>query len=174
MSIKPNVAIYLHLARQTAAGMQQIQEFGFGSAEAFSDLLDDAIREGASRGKLEQLIRIYLKRELYERKFMSIRGRNYDMIKYAKMVARTRLRTVQTDGVKTMAKQFDSDLVEISDHGTTCENNVCQKYEGNTYSINGKTPGYDLIPAWPPFHPNCEHSAHLTSLEAIEVEKRYQ
>ena len=81
------------------------------------------------------------------------------------MVARTRLRKVQSDAVIETAKQFESDLVEISDHGTETE--ICEQYEGNVYSLFGKTPGYDVIDQYPPFHPNCQHHMFPTSEEAI-------
>jgi len=169
MSIKQNVAIYLYLARQAFRGLMQIQEFSYADEEVFMELLREEAARGGSLGDLERLIRIHLKRELYERKFILINGRNYDMIKYAKMVARTTLREAQSEAVKNMAKQFDMDLVEISKHGTTCRSNICQQFEGEIYSISGKTPGYELIPEWPPFHPNCMHFATLTSLAALET-----
>ena len=130
-------------------------------------LLDETIRDGGSRGDLQRLIRQHFKRELYEKKFININGRNYDLTKYAKTVARTRLRKVQSDSVKNMCTQYENDLVQISDHGTVSE--ICKPYEGNVYSINGQTPGYETLPEWPPFHPNCEHHASPTSIEAIEV-----
>ena len=168
-SIKVNVGMYFYLLRQSHDDVMQIEAFDLRDEEVIAALLDEAIREGASRGKLEQLIRQHFKRELYEKKFININGRNYNLIKYAKMVARTRLRDVQTEAVKNMCNQYDNDLVRISDHGTTCENNVCQQFEGKVYSINGKTPGYETIQKWPPFHPNCEHYASPASVEAIEV-----
>jgi len=168
-SIKTNVAMYLYLARQASRGLMQIQAFDLRSEEIIAGLLDDAIREGTSRGKLEQLIRIHFKRELYEKKFININGRNYNMIKYSKMVARTRLRHVQSEAVKNACEQFDNDLVEISAHGTVCP--ICIPYEGNIYSVSGKSSKYPYLDGWPPYHPNCEHSASPTSEAALEVRK---
>ncbi len=170
MSIKPNVAIYLYLARQAFRGLVQIQEFDFADEEILGEILREAAEKGASRGGLERLIRIHLKRDLFERKFIVINGRNYDMIKYGKMVARTTLREVQSEAVKNMARQFDNDLVEISSHDT--HDDICLSFDGNVYSISGKTPGYDTLPEWPPFHPNCEHFASPTSVETIESRGR--
>ena len=173
MSIKPNVVIYLYLVRQASNSMMQIQEFSFEDEEVLMGILDDAIREGASRGKLEQLIRIHLKRDLYERKFIQINGRNYDMIKYAKMVARTEMRTVQSAAVRNTCRQFDNDLVEISSHGTDCRSNICQQYEGNVYSLSGSHPTYPALPDSPPWHRNCEHSMAPTSDIALEWRERF-
>ena len=166
-SIKVNMGIYFYLLRQAHDDVMQIQAFDLRDEEVIAGLLDDAIQEGASRGKLESLIRQHFKRELYEKKFININGRNYNLTKYAKMVARTRLRKVQSDSVKNMCNQYENDLVYISNHGTTTP--ICIPYEGNVYSINGKTPGYETLSEWPPFHPNCQHYASPTSIEAIEV-----
>ncbi len=167
MSIKPNVAIYLYLARRAFVGLQQVQEFSIEDGEILEELLRETAAKGASIGELERLIRIHLKRDLFERKFIVINGRNYDMIKYGKMVARTTLREVQSEAVKNMGIQFDNDLVEISSHST--EDDLCLSYDGNVYSISGKTPGYDTLSDWPPFHPNCMHFATLTSQAALET-----
>ena len=173
MSIKPNVVIYLYLVRQASNSMMQIQEFSFEDEEVLMGILDDAIRGGASRGKLEQLIRIHLKRDLYERKFIKINGRNYNMIKYASMVARTEMRFVQSQAVKNTCQQFDNDLVEISSHGTDCRSNICQQYEGNVYSLSGSHPTYPALPDSPPWHRNCEHSMAPTSDIALEWRERF-
>jgi len=170
-SIKTNVAMYLYLARQANRGLMQIQAFDLRSEEVISGLLDDAIREGASRGELERLIRIHFKRELYEKKFININGRNYNMIKYADLVAKTRMRTVQSEAVKNACEQFDNDLVEISDHGTVCP--ICIPYEGNIYSISGKSSKYPYLDSWPPWHPRCQHSASPTSEIALEARERF-
>lgn len=172
MSIKPNISIYLYLVRQASKQIMQIQAFDLRDEEIIAGLLDDAIREGSSRGELESILRVHFKRDLYERKFIYINGKNYDMIKYSRMVARTRMRIVQSEAVKNACQQFNNDLVEISSHGTTCRSNICQQFEGNVYSISGKTPGYGVIPEWPPFHPNCEHSAAPTSEVALETRGR--
>jgi len=164
LSINTNIAMYIYLMRQAHDDIMQIQAFDLRDEEVIARLLDDTIKEGGSRGDLQRLIRQHFNRELYEKKFININGKNYDMIKYAKTVARTRLRTVQSDAVKNMAAQFDNDLIEISDHGT--ESDICKPFEGETYSISGQTPGYETITEWPPFHPNCEHFASPTSGEA--------
>ncbi len=170
LSINTNVATYIYLTRKAHEDIMQIQAFDLRDEEVIARLLDDTIREGGSRGDLNRLIRQHFNREIYEKKFININGRNYNLTKYANMVARTRLRDVQSEAVENMCNQFDNDLVEISDHGTTSE--ICIPYEGNTYSISGKTPGYKPIPAWPTYHPNCEHFASPTSVEAIEVRGR--
>lgn len=171
LSIKLNISTYLTLVRQAYNSVSQLQAFDLRDEEIISNLLDDAIREGQSRGELSQLIRKHFHRQLYERKFININGRNYDMIKYARMVARTRLRKTQSEAVKNACEQFDNDLVEISDHGTKTE--ICLPYEGKVFSISGKHPVYPLLDTWPPFHPNCWHSAAPTSEIALGIREQY-
>jgi len=170
-SIRQNVSTYLMLSRQATSAAQQIQAFDLRNEEIIAKLLDDAIREGASRQALQQKIRIHFQRKLYEQKFININGRDYNLIKYAKMVARTRLRAVQSEAVKNTSEQYENDLIEISDHGCDCD--ICKEFEGNVYSISGNTPGYPMMMEWPPYHPSCEHSASPTSEIALGIREQF-
>jgi len=170
-SIKININTYVYLMRQASKDIMQIQAFDLRDEETIANLLDDTIKAGGSRQDLMRLIRIHFKRELYERKFININGRNYDLIKYAKMVSRTRLRKIQSEAVKKTCQQYENDLVEISDHGTITP--ICIPFEGNVYSLSGKTPGYPMLTDSPPYHPNCEHSMAPTSEAAIAVRSEY-
>lgn len=84
-----------------------------------------------------------------------INGRNYNPDSYAELVVRTRGREAQSAGAADSLREYGVDTVRISDHHTTTE--ICQHYEGNIYSLDGKTPGYDILPQMPPYHPNCKH-----------------
>jgi len=170
-SIKTNIDTYVYLMRQAAKDIIQIQAFDLRNEEIIAGLLDETIEAGGSRQDLMRLIRIHFKREIYAKKFINISGRNYNLIKYAETVARTRLRIIQSEAVKNLCAQYDNDLIEISDHGTDCE--ICKEYEGNIYSISGKHPTYPFMEGWPPYHPRCEHSAGPTSEEAIAVRGGY-
>lgn len=90
-----------------------------------------------------------------EGRTLEINGRTYDPGSYSELVARTRGREVQSIGAIETIKSFGVDLVRISSHNTTTE--LCQEYEGNTYSLTGETEGYPVLDAYPPFHPNCLH-----------------
>ena len=164
-SIKMNVGMYFYLVRQTAQGLMQIQEFDFRDEEFISGLLDDAIIAGESRGRVKKLVTTHIKGEVGEGKFIQIRGRNYNMKKYADTVAKTRLRHVQTESVLNSCKEYKNDLVEVSDHGTDCI--ICIPYEGNIYSLSGKHPTYPYIEAYTPFHPRCQHHIRPTSEVAL-------
>lgn len=83
--------------------------------------------------------------------FITINGRNFNLRSYAELVARTRMRESQTEAVKESMKQFDEDLVEIPEHDNPCPE--CAQYQGQVYSISGRTPGYPLLPSGgPPWH----------------------
>ena len=166
-SIRMNVGMYFYLVRQAARGLMQIQEFDFRDEEFIAGLLDDAIRAGESRGYAKKLITDYIKSEVGEGKFIQIRGRNYKMSSYADLVAKTRLRHVQTEAVRKSCKEFENDLVEVSDHGTSTV--ICIPYEGNVYSLSGKHPVYPYLEAYPPFHPRCQHHIRPTSEVALEA-----
>lgn len=170
-SIKFNIGTYINLIRLSVNSVSQIQSFGdLRDEEIISKLLDDTIKAGGTRGDLKRLIRIHFDREIREQKYININGRNYNLISYAENVARTRLRTIQSRGVKNTCLEYDNDLIKISDHGSEFID-ICLEFEGNTYSINGKTPGYERLVSWPPFHNQCEHSAAPTSIEAIEARR---
>lgn len=175
-SIRINVETYFYLLRQAQKALLQVQAFDLRDEEVISALLDSTIKEGGSRGDLQSLIRQHFRRELFERKFININGRNYDMIKYAKTVARTRLRAIQSDAVQNSMEQYEYDLVKISSHLTKGRHmdDLCKSFDGKIFSISGDTPGYPQMPpnGWPPYHPSCEHNAAPTSVEAIESRGR--
>ncbi len=167
-SIKVSVGMYLYLVRQASQATMQIQEFDFRDEEFIAGLLDDAIRAGETRAYAQNLIMDYIKGEVGEGKFIQIRGRNYNMRKYADLVAKVRLRTVQTEAVLNSCKEYDNDLVQVSDHGSEFID-ICLEYEGNVYSLSGKHPVYPYLPEYPPYHPRCQHSILPTSEVALEV-----
>jgi len=169
-SIETTVAQYLYLMRKARSGLMQIQAFDLADEEVISALVDEAIKKGQSRGKLQELIRMHFKRELYERKWIRINGRSYDLIKYARLVARTRIRKIQSDATINSCREFDNDLVEVSDHNTETE--ICKPFEGQIYSLNGTTPGYDILSESPPYHPNCFHFIRPTTLAVIRAKER--
>jgi len=166
-SIKANVSLYIQLLKSASKSLMHIEEFDMRDEEFISGLLDDAIKKGKSRQAVKKLISDFYKSKLVEGNLININGRNYNLSKYAKMVARTRLRHIQSESVRNTCKQYNNDLVQISEHGTETE--ICEKYEGNIYSLSGDTPAYDKLEEEPPFHPNCMHSMSPTSEVAISL-----
>ena len=170
-SIKLNVATFLYLARQAVKGLSQFQAFDMRDEEFIDELLGDALREGETRGFASRIVRDYFREQFGDAKFININGRNYEMRKYADLVAKTRLRVVQTEAVLNTCKEFDNDLVQVSDHGCDCQ--ICQEYEGNTYSLSGKSSSYPYLDSYPPWHPRCQHNISPTSEIVIEAKERW-
>jgi hypothetical protein len=165
LSINQTLDIYLYLMRQASNKIASIQAWDMRDEEVISNLLDDAIEMGATQWQLQKLIQGHFDEVVGGAQFININGRNYNLKKYSKMVARTRLRTVQSKATINQCKYHDEDLVEVSNHGTKTP--ICLPFEGNTYSITGKTKLFPQLPEEPPFHPNCWHFIFPTSEEAI-------
>ncbi len=169
-SIKMNVATFIYLARAAAKGLSQFQAFDMRDEEFIDELLGDALRAGGTRGEAMRTVREYFKDRFGDAQFININGRNYQMRKYADLVAKVRLRTVQTEAVLNSCKEYDNDLVQVSDHGSEFID-ICLEYEGNVYSLSGKSTTYPYLPEYPPYHPRCQHSILPTSEVALEVRR---
>ena len=170
-SIKMNVATFLYLARQAVRGLSQFQAFDMRDEEFIDELLGDALREGETRGFASKIVREYFREQFGDAKFIRISGRNYEMRAYADLVAKTRLRVVQTEAVLNTCREYDNDLVQVSDHGTECP--ICIPYEGNTYSLSGKSSAYPYLDSYPPWHPRCQHNISPTSEVVLEARERW-
>lgn len=170
-SIKLNVATFIYLARQTARGLLQFQAFDMRDEQLIDELLGDALRAGETRGYALKTVKEYYAEQFGDAKFIRINARNYEMRAYADLVAKTRLRAVQSEAVKNSCQEYENDLIQISDHGCDCV--ICLPYEGNVYSISGKHSSYPYMDAWPPYHPKCQHSALPTSEVALGIRGQY-
>lgn len=168
-SIIVTANIYFEIVGRAAANLLEIQAWDMRDEEVISDLLDDAIRKGESRGTVGKRIREHFRGIIGEEQYIRINARNYNMKHYSRMVARTRLRKVQSQSTRNTCDQYENDLVEISDHGSLTE--VCLPFQGKVFSLNGTTPGFDLLSEEPPYHPNCMHTMAATSEAAIEVRR---
>jgi len=98
--------------------------------------------------------------------------RNYDVKDYAELVARTKLRAIQSESTVAVCNELDTDLVKISSHNTETE--LCQEYEGKVFSLTGKNPDFEVIDMLPPFHINCKHSIHPIFAEALRITGDYE
>ena len=90
------------------------------------------------------------------------RGRIIPFIAYAKMLGRSVVAETQNTSVLNVMKEYDNDLVQMTEHKTSCD--VCAKFEGKIYSISGKDERYPALKTIPGFnkgynniHPNCRH-----------------
>jgi len=170
-SIRLNVATFIYLARSAARGLSQFQAFDMRDEELIDELLGDALREGETRGFASKIVREYFSERFGDAKFITINGRDYNLRKYADLVAKTRLRVVQTEAVLNTCKEFDNDLVQVSDHGCDCQ--LCLEYEGNIYSLSGRSSAYPYLDSYPPWHSRCQHNISPTSEVALEARERY-
>ena len=175
ISIRRTVDRYLVVALLASHNLRsaQIQEFSYQeAAEDLDELALEALKAEKSRGWLTKQMADYLRTNLIAKdEFIEINGRMYRLSKYAQLVAQTELRNAQTGATLDLCKQYDNDLVQVSDHSTDCE--LCQEYEGNIYSISGTSMSYPMLTASPPYHPRCQHSLLPTSEEAIEIRERW-
>jgi len=137
-----------------------------------------AYRGTLSRGEIQKNLKKLFKEMFGELDFIEIRLkkggiRRYNVNKYIKMVARTEMRHITTQGMLQESKERENDLVIISNHAGICVSHVCDSFEGNVYSISGKHPDYPKLIEEPPYHPNCKHSLHAITDSAINSLKKH-
>lgn len=168
-SILVTANIYFDIIGRAAQNILEIQAWDLRDEEVIADLLDEAIRTGESKGTIAKRIMEHFRGIIGDAQYIRINARNYNLKSYSKMVARTRLRHVQSQSTRNSCDHYENDLVEVSDHGSITE--VCVPFQGKIFSLNGTTKGYPLLSDEPPFHPNCQHSISPTSVEAIGVRK---
>lgn len=94
------------------------------------------------------------------------RGRVIPFVVYAELLARSIVAETQNTSILNVAKEYNKDLVIMSEHKSACP--VCQKYEGKIYSISGKYEQYPKLNTIPGFnlgynniHPRCRHRLSL-------------
>lgn len=165
-------AVSLIAAR--TARYTQVQELMFAETEDyFRRIGQRAVRSQKTTSWLQKQIEKHLHGLVGKGEFIQIGERFYNIKKYAKMVARTSLREAQTAATIDLCRQYDNDLVIILGHGDdSCT--ICPAYEGEIFSLSGRDSVYPLLDDYPPFHPNCVHSMHATTHEAIAVQARWK
>lgn len=97
-------------------------------------------------------------------------GRTWQLDVYADMVARTELTNITNESMKNQMAKEGLDLVVISVHGAT---DSCGPFEGQVFSLNGDTPGFDILDAATSgshlFGPNCLHTYTPISLAEAQT-----
>jgi hypothetical protein len=90
---------------------------------------------------------------------VEINGRNYDVAKYASLVARTKTREATVEARHGRLGDLGLDLVAVIGR---VSNNFCSAFLGQVFSLSGKHPTYPAYASLPgggaPFHPNCSKS----------------
>lgn len=102
--------------------------------------------------------------------FVDSAGRRWGLDRYAELVARTTTREATSRATANRMTEHGLDLVTISSHPHAADE--CTPYDGETFSLDGSTPGYDVLDELPPFHPNCVHvvTPANANLDAYEAE----
>lgn len=161
--------------RRIAAKIQEQDQELLSDADLF--LIEDIIQSGylahEVRGKVSKRIYDILVDRIGEGNLIEIIDKNgktihYNPRKYAEMVARTRLRELQTQAVKNMCGAYGCDLVVWSTHDNPCPK--CEPFEGRVFSLSGKHPDYPFLKDEPPLHPRCEHNIN----PATNEERQYK
>jgi len=135
----------------------------------------DLVGEGSIYGIRRKLQNELLK-QMNEEKFVEVININgeimrFDPAYYAEMVARTKFIESTSYATVNVAKEVNSDLVQVSSHNADdCE--ICGEYEGNIYSISGTDPDYPPLEEVPPYHPNCRHviTVYIKEIEEVRAE----
>lgn len=172
-SIKNITNAYLYLMKKASEELLELKEFDgweAGAEDWIREEILEGVETGASRQVVARGVREYLLNQMDEDGLINVKGRRYQPRKYSEMVARTEMRSAQSEAVINSCHEYESDLVAVSDHGTTTP--ICLPYEGGIFSLSGRSAEYPYLEAYPPFHPNCQHYITPTSPEAVAFEAR--
>ena len=138
-------------------------------------LIDITVAEGFRFGDLRKSSRA-LSGELYSNLLGQVEGKqfiqagkmHYTPDYYAEMVSRVKFHEAHSYAAITQAKNYGTDLVQVSSHNTTTE--ICQQYEAKIYSMSGKDKRFPILSISPPYHVNCLHLIMPTFVSAMEVQ----
>ncbi len=176
------------LVVDAAASMQAATKAGMANARRLTRMtqqgiisewtVDAAVAEAYGRGNLIGKFPDILasRSREYAHLLESFRGerviqagaRTFTPEYYAELVARTKFHEAQSIAAIQQAKNYNTDLVVVSNHNTTTE--ICQQYEAKTFSISGKDPRFPVLDQSPPFHPNCLHLTFPVFEEAMIID----
>lgn len=140
------------------------------------NVIDSALGKAYADGDISSFIEVLMENRpetkawrdiVMNGQLVEVNGRHFTPDYYAELVARTRYHEVQSLATLDVADNAGSDLVVISNHNTTTP--MCQEHEGVVYSISGNDPDYPALVDYPPFHPNCLHTMHVTFKWAVAM-----
>lgn len=94
-------------------------------------------------------------------------GRAWTLDSYAEMLYRTKVVEARNRGLINRTAENGYDLVQVSDHASSCE--LCAPWQGEILSLSGDTTEYDgqeisslaEAEAAGLFHPNCRHAINI-------------
>jgi hypothetical protein len=129
---------------------------------AIRDASLQALTKAFAQGQTAKQAKKQMLAELDERgitSFVDKAGKEWDLERYAEMVARTVSQEAQRHAVQNRMLERGYDLIQVSEHGGACEK--CRPWEGKVLSLTGKTEGYPTVDAAfgaGLFHPDCGHA----------------
>jgi hypothetical protein len=167
---KPQRALFAQVHQEAVAAiaeeMQRTTAFALAQiGRRANDLFRRVGIQEAARGIAEGKTRVQVSREIKGRllaegklKFTDKLGRDWDLDRYAEMVARTTTRQAMTEGTINRLQEHNIQLAQVSTHHAA---DFCIYYEGVIVSLTeepiGGYPPLSAINGGPPFHPNCRH-----------------
>ena len=106
--------------------------------------------------------------EVKEKQFVQAGQRKFKPRYYSELVARTKFHDAHSEAALSEARNYDTDLMQISSHNTTTR--LCMDFEGKIFSVSGKDPRFPPLTDTPPYHPNCLHLMFPTFESAMKTQ----
>lgn len=148
----------LFSSRLQIAAIAASDRCGRSIADLFAEIGREEVAVGVASGSGRREVSAAMRERLLRQgmtAFVDRAGRRWGLAQYTRMVARTTTREAVSAGAVTRLDELGIDLVEISSHADPCK--VCVPYDGETFSLRGRTEGYPVLDRLPPIHPNCRH-----------------
>jgi hypothetical protein len=154
--------------------MDLLRPMRFPILRAVSDIYQQVVRQAVAQAALGVVTRREASGIILERLgkagingFRDNSGRNWNMVSYAEMAARTSTSRAMLQGHTDRIRELGVDTVIVSNAPEECE--ICRPFEGKVLSLSGQTSGTlrdgvavvaSLAEAKAKglYHPNCRHS----------------
>lgn len=172
-------AVRILAAQMNAQIVNALTLVGRRTADAFRDAALKEVAAGIAGGAARREVSAQLQQRLIQKGitdavtgFVDKGGRRWSLEAYTRMVARTTTAEAVTGAAVEQIQLAGSDLVDITSHPHAAD--MCTPYDGQTFSLTGKTPGYPIADRLPPYHPNCKHRAVASGASFEEFEKQLE
>jgi hypothetical protein len=133
--------------------------------KATREMITQQIAKGMIAGEATKTTRDLIKGILHDQGLSALvdkGGHTWTLDRYSEMLLRTKAVEARNRGLINRVAENGYDLVQVSDHGTSCE--LCQPWEGQVLSITGDDPDYPSLADAESdglFHPNCKHAINI-------------
>lgn len=131
----------------------------------------DEIAKGTISGNSRKVMQANVAKAFREggmTSFITSDGKELPLDFYSMTVTRTKIRDAGVKGASDRYLDNGQDLVQIVGNADTCE--ICARYQGMVFSLNGDTPGFPIAGPGdlPPYHPNCNDTTTVYVLSRKE------